>query len=452
MWSGSPQLLIAIVRSERDKWRANPLIWTIRAHGLRRDAWSSRFCLALGTWAAYASITGAIIAAGIVSVESKVKTVQHLTGGIVSKINVSEGDQVEAGTVLIRLDETVIRANLAVTTGELYEYKAQKARLEAERDASTELRFDDDLTNQTGNGSLKRILKGQQSLFEARRASRLGEEELFQQQIEQLAQEVVGLEAQLASKKSQISLIDEEIADVEPLFKKGLTSKSRLLALKREKARIEGEAGKHLSDIARTRGTIREVDLKILKAGIDFHEEVLTLLRSIQLKIVELEERKITLIDQLKQTEIRAPLSGKVLNLAVHTIGGIVSPATTILQIVPDEDRLIIEARVTTSDVDQLFLNQPAMIQLSAFDSRTTPQLSAKVIKISADRIVDKATGSDFYIVNLALDEGQLERLGGDTLLTGMPAEVFISTGDRTVLDILLKPLTNQLTRSFRAG
>ena len=406
----------------------------------------------LGTWAAYANITGAVIAPGIVNVESKVKTVQHLTGGKISQIYVSDGDRVKAGSLLIRLDKGVIQANLSVTTGKLYEYKAQKARLGAERDGASTVIFDPELTRQTGNGPLMRILKGQQSLFEARRASRLGVVELFRQQIEQLGEEVVGLQAQLASKKSQLKLIDEEISDVEPLFKKGLTSKSRLLALKREKARIEGEAGKHLSDIARTRGTIREVKLKILKTSVDFHEEVLTMLREVSLKVAELEERKITLADQLKQTEIRAPLSGQILNLAVHTIGGIISPATTILQIVPDKDRLIIEARVTTSDIDQIFINQQAMIQLTAFDSRTTPQLSAKVIKISADRIIDKSTGSAYFTINLALDNGQTDRLGSNTLVTGMPAEVFIRTGERTVLNILLKPLTDQLMRSLRAG
>jgi len=406
----------------------------------------------LGTWAAFANITGAVIAPGIVSVESKVKTVQHLTGGIVARIYVSDGDRVNAGDLLIRLDETVIRANLAVTTGELNEYRAQKARLKAERDVSTTLTFDSDLSGQTGNGSLMRILRGQQSLFAARRAGRQGQESLFRQQIEQFSQEILGIKAQLASKKSQIKLVEEELADVVPLFKKGLTAKSRLLALKREKARINGEIGKHMSDIARTKGRIREIDLKILKSGIDFHEEVLTQLRSIQLKIVELQERRITLVDQLRQTEIRAPISGQILNLAVFTLGGIVSPATTILQIVPDQDRLIIEARVTTSDVDQIYLDQPAMIQLTAFDSRSTPQLSAKVIKISADRIVDKATGADYYTVNLALDVGQTDLLGTNTLVTGMPAQVFISTGDRTVLNILLKPLSDQLSRSLRAG
>jgi len=406
----------------------------------------------LGTWAAYASITGAVIAPGIVSVESKVKTVQHLTGGIVSQIYVSDGDRVKAGALLIRLDKTVIQANLAVTTGELYEYEAQKTRLEAERDSAPELKFDRRLSSQTGNGALKRILYGQKSLFEARRNSRQGQMKLFQQQIEQFAQEVVGLKAQLTSKKSQIKLVDEEISDVEPLFKKGLAPKSRLLALKREKARVEGEAGKHLSDIARTRGRIREVSLKILKINVDFHEKVLTTLRDVRIKIVELKDRKIKLSDQLRQTEIRAPLSGQILNLAVHTIGGIIAPATTILQIVPDEDRLIIEARVTTSDIDQIYINQPAMIQFTAFDSRTTPQLSAKVIKISADRIVDRATGSDYFTINLVLDNGQTDILGSDTLVTGMLAEVFISTKNRTVLNILLKPLTDQLAHSLRAG
>ncbi len=406
----------------------------------------------LGTWAAYANITGAVIAPGVVSVETKVKTVQHLTGGIVSEIHVVDGDYVRAGALLVRLDETVIKANLAVTTGELYEYMAQKIRLEAERDSKFELEFPAGLASQTDNRPLMRILQGQQSLFLARRESRLGEVELLKQQTEQLRQEIKGLQAQLASKNNQRKIIDEEIADLMPLFKKGLTPKGRLLALRREKARIDGEYGKHLSDIARTKGSIRESRLKILQTGVDFHEEVLSTLRKVQLKVVELEERKITLQDQLNKTEIRAPIPGKILNLAAHTIGGVISPATTILQIVPDKDRLIIETRVAPNDIDQVYLEQPARVQFSAFDTRTTPQLSAKVTKVSADRQIDKSTGAAFYTVTLTLDPGQIDQLGDNVLVAGMPAEAFISTGDRTVLRLLIKPLSDQLSRALRAG
>ncbi len=406
----------------------------------------------LGTWAAYANIAGAVIASGVVRVESNVKTVQHLTGGTINKILVANGDYVEAGALLIRLDETVIRANLAVTSSRLYEYRAQKARLEVERDAKTTLEFPSARPGQSKNPTLERIQQGQKSLFKARLAGRLGEVKLLNQQIEQYRQSIIGLEVQLASTKSQSDLIKEEIADLEPLFEKGLTPKSRLLALNREKARIDGEVGRYLSNIARTRGAIKETNLKILKTDIDFRTEVIGELSKVDFKIFELEETRYAQQDRLNNSKIKAPVSGQILNLAVYTIGGVISPATPILQIVPNLDRLIIEVRVATRDIDQIFLNQSARIQFSVFDRRTTPQLSAKIINISADRIIDKITGSDFFTVDLALDPGQKERLGDLVLTTGMPAEAFIVTGQRTFLNILLKPLTDQLSLAFRAG
>ena len=406
----------------------------------------------MGSWAYYARITGAVIASGTVGVESRIKTVQHLSGGIISQILVREGDSVISGELLLRLDETVIRANLTVTSGELLDYRAQKQRLIAERDQTGSVNFGPELLNHPASDNLQQILNNQLALFATRRNSLKNEHLLLEQQAEQYGQVINGLKAQHEAKTEQSGLITEEIDSLLPLLKKQLIPKTRILVLRREKARIRGEAGQLIAEIAKTRSTIRETGLRALKSKVAFREKVLSELDQVQLKIIELQERYITLADQYKHLDIRAPQTGRIHKLSVHTLGGVVTPGMEIVQIVPDQDRLIIEARVATNDIDQIYLNQNARIQFSAFDSRTTPQLDASIIRISADRLIDKTTGTSYFAVDLALKTGQIERLTGNVLVSGMSADVFIRTVDRTVLHILLKPLTDQLSRAFKAG
>ena len=406
----------------------------------------------MGSWAYYARITGAVIASGTVGVESRIKTVQHLSGGIISQILVREGDSVISGELLLRLDETVIRANLTVTSGELLDYRAQKQRLIAERDQTGSVNFGPELLNHPASDNLQQILNNQLALFATRRNSLENEHLLLEQQAEQYGQVINGLKAQHEAKTEQSGLITEEIDSLLPLLKKHLIPKTRILVLRREKARIRGEAGQLIAEIAKTRSTIRETGLRALKSKVAFREKVLSELDQVQLKIIELQERYITLADQYKHLDIRAPQTGRIHKLSVHTLGGVVTPGMEIVQIVPDQDRLIIEARVATNDIDQIYLNQNARIQFSAFDSRTTPQLDASIIRISADRLIDKTTGTSYFAVDLALKTGQIERLTGNVLVSGMSADVFIRTVDRTVLHILLKPLTDQLSRAFKAG
>lgn len=406
----------------------------------------------MGSWAYYAQITGAVIASGTVGVESRIKTVQHLSGGIISQILVREGDNVISGELLLRLDETVIRANLTVTNGELLDYRAQKQRLIAERDQTGSVNFGPELLNHPASDNLQQILNNQLALFATRRNSLENEHLLLEQQAEQYAQVINGLKAQHEAKTEQSGLITEEIDSLLPLLKKRLIPKTRILVLRREKARIHGEAGQLIAEIAKTHGTIRETGLRALKSKVAFREKVLSELDQVQLKIIELQERYITLADQYKHLDIRAPQTGRIHKLSVHTLGGVVTPGMEIVQIVPYQDRLIIEARIATNDIDQIYLNQNARIQFSAFDSRTTPQLDASIIRISADTLIDKTTGTSYFAVDLALKTGQIERLTGNVLVSGMSADVFIRTVDRTVLHILLKPLTDQLSRAFKAG
>lgn len=406
----------------------------------------------IGLWAALANVSGAVIAPGVVAVETKIKTIQHLEGGVVGKIHVTNGQRVKSGDLLLSLDETVLRANLTITEGDLHEFLARRARLEAERDDEEEIVFPENLTDRQNNPRIAKILAGQVTLFEARRINLNGQQGLGRKQIEQYKQEIKGLESQRYAKQRQRELIRKEMESIRPLVKTGLVTQRRMLALEREAARIEGEYGKHVSDIARMQGTIEETALKILQSTKDFRESVITELRQVQPKILELEERVAALSDKLRHSEIRAPSSCQVHNLAIHTVGGVIKPGAPIMQIVPEEDRLIIEARVNPLDIDQIEERQDAVVRFSAFNARTTPELNGRVIKLSADRMADSGDSAPYFAVSIEIPEEELKRLGKNKLITGMPADVFIRTTERSVMNYLLKPLTDQLARAFREG
>ena len=401
-------------------------------------------------WAVFSSISGAVIASGVVAVETKVKTVQHLDGGIVREILVENGDEVKSGDLLIRLDDTNIKANLAIINSHLNELKASMARLEAERDHLSKINFPAELTKNADKPDIARIIAGQKSLFEARNKSMNGQVRLLRQKIIQMKDQIKGLEAQQASKKQQGILIRQEIESIRPLYKKGHITRKRMLELERTAVQLDGEYGMHIGDIAQVRGAIGQTELEILQLDKTFQEKIQTELREAQAKLIELEERKFALDEKLRRIDIRAPRAGYVHNLAVHTIGGVVSPAAAILQIIPEEDRLIIEARVKPTDIDQVSIGQKAIVHFSAFSSRTTPTLNGKVIKVSADSIVDKASGISYFTVILEVPDSETAKLGKNKLLPGMPAEAFIRTRNRSAISYLLKPLLENLNRAFR--
>ncbi len=403
----------------------------------------------LGAWAGMASIGGAVIASGVVTVETSVKTVQHLDGGIVHEILVKNGDEVKSGDLLIRLDDTNTRANLGIVKGNLNELIARRARLEAERDHKQKIEFPEVLTASKSPEIIK-ILDGQKALFEARKTTMDGQIQLLRQKIFQYEEEIKGLKAQQKSKEQQSKLIREEIESIRPLFEKGHITRKRMLALEREAVKLEGEYGTHISDIARTRSSIGQTELEIIQLKNNFREKVLAELRRDQKQFIELEEREFALKEKLRRVDIRAPRTGFVHNLNVHTIGGVVSPAAPILQIIPEGDRLIVEARVQPTDIDQVKIGQMAIVRISAFNARSTPEMNGKVINISADSIVDKATGKSFFLVNLEIPDSETIKLGKKKLLPGMPAEAFIRTQDRTAISYLLKPLMDSLNRTFR--
>ncbi|MEM7619049.1 MAG: HlyD family type I secretion periplasmic adaptor subunit [Pseudomonadota bacterium] len=407
----------------------------------------------IGGWAAWASISGAVIANGSIVVESNSKKVQHVDGGIVSEIHVKDGQQVKAGDLLLRLDETETRANLAIINAQLNELQASHARLQAERDEAQTIDFSERLTSQQkADLEIKKILSGQRKLFRARRLANQGKKDQLSERIGQLQQEITGLKAQQVSKQEQVKLILQELTSLKSLREKELVPVSRVLVLEREAAKLKGERGEHIASISRAQGQIGETRLRIIQIDQDQQTEVLTQLRETQTKIAELTERRIAAETKLKRTEIRAPQSGFVHQLNVHTIGGVISPREPAMLIIPEQDELVIEARVEPQHIDQVKIGQDALLRFSAFAQGTTPELNGEVITVSADlmRPRERDNMPPYYSVRVALAKNELKRLGNRKLIPGMPAEVFIKTGQRTALSYLLKPLSDQMMRSFR--
>lgn len=404
----------------------------------------------VGGWAGTTELSGALIAPGTIVVDSNVKKVQHPTGGVVGELRVREGDRVKAGDIVARLDQTVTRANLAIITKGLDELSARKARLASERDASDEIMFPDYLENRKNEPEVAQIMEGERKLFELRRTARSGQRAQLRQQSGQLLEEIVGLTAQQQAKAREIVLINRELEGVRELFKKNLVQINRLTELEREATRLDGEQAALVAAVAQAKGKVAEIELKIIQIDQDLSSEVAKEMREIDAKIGEFGERKIAAEDQLQRVDIRSPQDGTVFQLAVHTIGGVVAPGEPMMLIVPDADSLMVEAKVDPQDIEQLQLKQKTVLRFSAFNRATTPEINGQVSRISADISSDQRTGQSFYIIRISIDPDELSRLGDKKLVPGMPVECFIQTGERTVISYLLKPLRDQLKRTFR--
>jgi membrane fusion protein, type I secretion system len=403
----------------------------------------------VGGWAATTELAGALIAEGSIVVDSNVKKVQHPTGGIVGELRAHDGDHVKAGDILVRLDETVMRANLAIVTKGLDELMARKARLEAERDGATAVTFPPELLAHDNRDAVDAV-DSERKLFQLRRAARLGQKAQLQQRIEQLEQEVAGIEAQQSAKTQEIDLISRELKGVRELYAKNLVQITRLTQLEREAARLAGERAQLMASAAQTRGKISEIRLQIIQIDQDLSSEVAKELRDIGSKIGEFVERKVTAEDQLRRTDIRAPQTGTVFQSAVHTVGGVISAGEPIMLIVPDAGNLQVEAKVHPQDIDHVQIGQHAVLRFSAFNTRTTPEIDGKVTRVSADTTTDQRTGQSYYTIRIALPPDVVGQLGDVKLLPGMPVEAFVQTGERTVISYLMKPLRDQFMRAFR--
>ena len=405
----------------------------------------------VGGWAATTQIAGALIAPGSIVVDSHVKKVQHPTGGVVGKLNVQDGDHVKAGEVLVQLDDTVTRANLAVVTKGLDELAARKARLQAERDGAQTVVFPPELLSRIGDPTVANAVNNERRLFELRRSARLGQKAQLQQRIGQLKDEIVGLNAQLDAKAREIELIRKELVGVRDLYKKNLVSITRVNSLERDGARLDGERGQLLASVAQAKGKTIETQLQIIQIDQDLSSEVAKDLREVDAKYGELVERKVSAEDQLKRIFIRAPQDGIVLQSNVHTVGGVITPGETIMLIVPKTDKLMVEAKVNPRDIDQVQVGQETMLRFPEFNTRTTPEIKGSVMQVSADTTTDQRTGQSYYTVRIAMPVKELEQLGkGVKLIPGMPVEAYVQTGERTVMSYLTKPLADQFMRAFR--
>ncbi|MGX5735210.1 HlyD family type I secretion periplasmic adaptor subunit [Bosea thiooxidans] len=403
-----------------------------------------------GLWAATAPLAGAVIASGKVVVESNVRRVQHPSGGVVAEIRVKDGDRVKAGDVVVRLDETHAKASLALIELELRRFQARKARLEAERDALPAIVTPSELIERVNEPVVIQAMESEATLFRTRRSAAEGQRSQFRERIAQSHEEIKGLVAQLAARRAQAVLINQELEGVQKLYDQSLVALSRLTSLQREASRLAGEEGSLTSDMARVRGRIAEVELQILQIDQDLRREVTTELRDVEGKIADLVERRVAAVDQLNRIEMRAPQDGIVHQQTVHTVGGVIGPAEQIMLIVPESDGLVVEARIEPAMIDRLHIGQTVVLRFPAFDSRTTPDLEGRLIQVSADSTTDEKTGTSFYTARIGLGQAEVKRLDGKVLLPGMPAEAFIQTGMRTAFAYLMKPIEDQLARSFR--
>jgi len=404
----------------------------------------------MGGWASLAKINGAIIAPGTVIVESKPKTLQHLDGGIVGEILVKNGDKVEEGDVVLRLNPTAMDANQKLVEKRFFEALARADRLKSEWEGSLQIAWSPEILAAESRPEIAEIVDGQSKLFDARKKAYRGQVAQLNQRILQSEEQIAGLEGLIKSKYTQLNIIGDELSGLRELLAKGYVSKPRLLALEREQARLGGEISTHRSDIARTRSAIGETEIQILQLKKDTVAQVLGELREAESQLSDLTEQLVTASDQLARIDIISPVTGVVHDLSVNTIGGVITPGQPIMQIVPANERLVIEARISPVDIDQVYIGQPANVNLSAFNRRTTPQFSGAVEKFSADSLVDQITGAPYFSVWIVISPEELEKLGELTLLPGMPAEAFLTTDKRTVMSFLVKPFKDQLSHSFR--
>ncbi len=403
-----------------------------------------------GGWATLVPLSGAVVLPGTVVSETSVKKIQHQTGGVIAAIAVTDGMHVREGDILVRLDDTQVRANFQVVTKQLEEARARISRLTAERDGRDEPAPVSKAVIKDRAGDAEQLLSSESTLFKARSDSRRSQRELLRSRIGQMNEQIAGFDAQIKSKQTQSDLIAQELEGVQALWEKRLTPLTRLTSLQREAARIDGERGQLVSGIAETRGKISEAELQLVKLDQDFRADVMKDLREAQDKESELIERVVAAKDQVTHIDLRAPVNGVVHQLSVHTVGGVVTPAEVMMVVVPESDELQIDARLPPDQIDQVRKGQDAKVRFPAFNQRTTPELTGIVSHVSADITKDQPSSPGYYTVRVSLPGGEFARLGERQLIAGMPAELFIQTGSRTMMSYLFKPITDQLNRMFR--
>jgi HlyD family secretion protein len=399
--------------------------------------------LSCGVWATTTPIAGAVIASGVVVVESNIRKVQHPSGGIVALIPVKNGDRVRAGDAVLKLDDTQARANLGIVVSQLVQLTGRKARLEAERDLVDSIRFP---PNFLAGEEARAIAEGERRLFAHRRVFKKGQVAQLTERIGQIKEEIKGLSAQRDAKQIESDLMVEELDRLQVLRKQELMAVNRILSAQRDLTKLKGEWGALVAQVARAQGQISEMELQIIALDQTMQTEATKELREIEARMAELAERKIAAEDQLNRVVLAAPQDGVVHDLTVHTVGGVIGAGETVMIIVPNRDELSVEVRIATSDIDQVHLDQTAKLRFSALNQRTTPEIAGQVTRIGADLTRDTQTNSVFYVVRIRPESMPTTV----KLVPGMPVEAFVATGERTALSYLVKPVTDQFARAFR--
>lgn len=402
-------------------------------------------------WAMQSRISGAVVASGQVEVEQQRQIVQHPDGGVVEDILVKDGETVEAGQPLIRLDGSLLRTEHAIVEGQYFEILARRGRLEAERaDAETMEIPEELLTAAEGDADLQALIEGQRSLFATRRDTLRQSIEQLEKQSEQVRQQVEGIDAQIVALNRQRELIGEELEDQQSLLDRGLAQASRVLALEREAASLDGQVGELKASRAAAETRQTELDIQRLRLGAERREEAETELRDLGYRELELAERRRSLIEQINRLDIRAPAAGVIYNMQVTTPRSVIRPADPVLYVIPQDRPLVVSARLATINVDEVQAGQPVVLRFSAFSSRTTPEIDGVLGRVSADALMDEATRMPYYRAEVTIPAEQLEKLGDLALIPGMPVEVFIQTGERSPMAYLVKPLADYFNRAFR--
>jgi HlyD family secretion protein len=424
--------------------RLRPVTWT-------GNLLVCSFVLGLGTWSTFAPLESAAIAPGVVEVESSRKTVQHLEGGIVREILVTDGDTVRTGQTLIRLDATGARAELQSIRGQFWDARAREARLLAEQYGHDRVSFPDELESlKTENPSVAAILAGQQNIFETRRQVVQSQAAVIREKMLQVEKEIEGLKAQEIAAAKRADIVREEVATVVILVNKGFERRPRLLGLEREMADIDGRRGETTAQISRAEQVISESQATLLKLESDRQNEIAQSLRETQNQIFQLRERMQAADDQLLRTEVKAPEDGVVTDLQIHTPGGVIAAGARLMDLIPQQDRLIVNARVRPEDIGAVRPGLSADVHLLPYNQRRIPRLKGAVTHVSADRLLDKRTDQPYYLAKIRLQDERIAELGGVQIIPGMPTQVFIKTGQSTVALYALRPLLDSFSSAFR--
>jgi HlyD family secretion protein len=426
-------------------------VWSMRRYLIMGFITLFFLVFGLGAWSLFTQMAGAVVGSGVVEVETKRQVVQHATGGVIGQILVKEGDLVKAGQTLLVFDDTFDRAELAVTESQLYPLLGIRARSIAEQDEAPKAIFDDELVQRAKtNPTDAEIIRSQSELLIARRMTRDKQIEQLQERKQQIEEQNEGLSARINALTTQLRLLQEDIDAQNKLLAQGLTQKSRVSALERDAAQARGGIAESQSSIAENKARMAEMEFARINVSAQMREEAIKTLSDTDAKVAELRERRNSTLETLSRIEVKAPMEGRVFNLAVHAVRGVVRSAEPILEIVPDQAKLVIAVQIPPSQIDQVHEGQDAIIRFQTFDRRHTPDIRGKVKRVSADIITNERSGQSFFNATITLNPGEEKFLGSTAeIKPGMPVEAFIQTTMRTPFDYLVRPLTSYFGKSM---